>query len=58
MNLPGLRLHKLEGKVADFWALEVNGKGPAIIQFGGPGTELKIIWLYERGRMANETNKA
>ncbi len=35
MNLPGLRLHKLEGEYTDFWAVDVSGNWRAIFQFEG-----------------------
>ena len=35
MNLPGLKLHKLEGKYAGFWAVEVSGNWRIIFQFDG-----------------------
>jgi len=33
MNLPGLRLHKLSGKLKDFWAVEVSGNWRVIFKF-------------------------
>jgi len=33
MNLPGLRLHKLEGELSGFWAVEVSGNWRVIFQF-------------------------
>jgi proteic killer suppression protein len=35
MNLPGLRLHKLEGEFAGFWAVDVSGNWRVIFQFEG-----------------------
>ena len=35
MNLPGLKLHKLEGKHADYWSVEVSGNWRIIFQFDG-----------------------
>lgn len=35
MNLPGLRLHKLEGDSAGFWAVDVSGNWRVIFQFEG-----------------------
>lgn len=33
MNLPGLRLHKLTGKLKDFWAVDVSGNQRVIFRF-------------------------
>ena len=33
MNLPGLRLHKLAGKLESYWAVEVSGNWRLIFQF-------------------------
>lgn len=33
MNLPGLRLHKLSGRLKDFWAVDVSGNWRVIFQF-------------------------
>lgn len=33
MNLPGLRLHKLTGKLKDFWAVDVSGNRRVIFRF-------------------------
>jgi proteic killer suppression protein len=33
MNLPGLRLHKLTGKLEGYWAVEVSGNWRVIFQF-------------------------
>jgi toxin HigB-1 len=35
MNLPGLKLHKLEGKYVGFWSVEVSGNWRVIFQFEG-----------------------
>ena len=35
MNLPGLRLHRLEGEFAGFWAVDVSGNWRLIFQFEG-----------------------
>lgn len=35
MNLPGLRLHKLEGEYAGFWAVDVSGNWRLIFRFEG-----------------------
>ena len=33
MNLPGLRLHKLSGRLKDFWAVDVSGNRRVIFKF-------------------------
>lgn len=33
MNLPGLRLHKLSGKLKEFWAVDVSGNWRVIFKF-------------------------
>ena len=33
MNLPGLGLHKLTGRLKDFWAVEVSGNKRVIFRF-------------------------
>ncbi len=33
MNLPGLGLHKLTGRLKDFWAVEVSGNWRVIFRF-------------------------
>lgn len=33
MNLPGLRLHKLSGRLKDFWAVDVSGNWRVIFKF-------------------------
>lgn len=33
MNLPGLRLHKLTGRLKDFWAVDVSGNWRVIFRF-------------------------
>ncbi len=33
MNLPGLRLHKLTGRLKDFWAVDVSGNWRIIFSF-------------------------
>lgn len=33
MNLPGLNLHKLSGRLKDFWAVEVSGNWRVIFRF-------------------------
>jgi proteic killer suppression protein len=33
MNLPGLRLHKLTGRLKDFWAVDVSGNRRVIFRF-------------------------
>ncbi len=35
VNLPGLKLHKLEGKYIGFWSVEVSGNWRVIFQFEG-----------------------
>ena len=35
MNLPGLRLHKLEGEYAGSWAVDVSGNWRVVFQFEG-----------------------
>lgn len=35
MDLPGLRLHKLTGKLKDFWAVQVSGNWRIIYRFEG-----------------------
>jgi proteic killer suppression protein len=35
MTLPGLRLHKLEGELSGFWAVDVSGNWRVIFQFEG-----------------------
>lgn len=33
MNLPGLRLHKLKGRLKEFWAVDVSGNMRVIFKF-------------------------
>ena len=33
INLPGLKLHKLSGRLKDFWAVEVSGNWRVIFKF-------------------------
>jgi proteic killer suppression protein len=33
MNLPGLRLHKLTGRLKDFWAVDVSGNWRVVFKF-------------------------
>ncbi len=33
MNLPGLRLHPLKGKLKNFWAVDVSGNWRVIFRF-------------------------
>ncbi len=35
MNLPGLRLHKLKGDLADFWSVTVRANWRVIFRFEG-----------------------
>ncbi len=35
MNLPGLRLHALQGELHDFWAVTVSGNWRIIFKFKG-----------------------
>ena len=36
MNLPGYRLHRLKGKLADHWAVVVTGNWRITFHFDGP----------------------
>lgn len=40
VNLPGLRLHKLTGKLAGFWSVTVNGNWRVIFRFENGDAEL------------------
>ena len=33
MNLPGLRLHKLSGRLKDLWAVDVSGNWRVVFKF-------------------------
>ena len=33
MNLPGLRLHRLTGRLNDFWAVDISGNWRVIFRF-------------------------
>ena len=35
MNLPGFKLHRLKGELADFWAVWVTGNWRVIFRFNG-----------------------
>ena len=35
MNLPGLRLHKLSGRLKSFWAVDVSGNWRLVFRFDG-----------------------
>lgn len=36
MDLPGLRLHALQGQYAGFWAVDVSGNWRVVFRFDGP----------------------
>lgn len=40
MNLPGLGLHLLQGKLASFWSVKVSGNWRVIFRFAGRDAEL------------------
>jgi toxin HigB-1 len=38
MNLPGLRLHRLQGERRGQWAVSVSGNWRVVFEFDGPDT--------------------
>jgi len=40
MNLPGWRLHLLQGNLAGFWSITINGNWRVIFRFAGNDVEL------------------
>lgn len=40
INVPGFNLHKLEGDLADFWSVWVNGNWRVTFKFKGDDVEL------------------
>jgi proteic killer suppression protein len=44
MNVPGLRLHPLHGKLGDFWSVSVSGNWRVIFRFdGGHAVEVDYV---------------